>query len=97
MKSGNYILGNNVKEFEEQWAKYCNSKHCVAVNSGTSALYLSCLLANVVLKKKFKNDKFRWKVLPFKPTSIIDRKFIIRFRGLLSYGKFKLKFDITIC
>lgn len=36
-----YILGSKVKQFEQQFARYCNVAHCVAVNSGTDALAIS--------------------------------------------------------
>lgn len=36
-----FILGKGVSEFEEKFAKYCEVKHCIGVNSGTSALILA--------------------------------------------------------
>ena len=41
LESGWYILGNKVKEFEKQFASYCNTKHCVGVANGLDALNLS--------------------------------------------------------
>lgn len=41
LKSGWYILGNKVKEFEKQFAAYCNTNHCVGVANGLDALNLS--------------------------------------------------------
>ncbi len=41
LESGWYILGNKVKEFEKQFAQYCNSKYCVGVANGLDALNLS--------------------------------------------------------
>ncbi|MGD0224060.1 MAG: DegT/DnrJ/EryC1/StrS family aminotransferase [Terriglobia bacterium] len=38
-----FILGEEVQEFEREFAAYCGVKHCVAVNSGTSALHLALL------------------------------------------------------
>lgn len=35
--SGDVTMGRRVREFEEAYAKYCGSKYCVAVNSGSSA------------------------------------------------------------
>ena len=35
-----FILGNEVEEFEKNFAEYCEVKHCVGVDSGTSALSL---------------------------------------------------------
>jgi dTDP-4-amino-4,6-dideoxygalactose transaminase len=36
-----FILGKAVAEFEEQFAGYCGVKHCVGINSGTSALIMA--------------------------------------------------------
>lgn len=41
VKSGNFTMGEKVKEFEEQFAKYVGSKYCVMVNSGSSANLLA--------------------------------------------------------
>ncbi len=38
-----FILGEEVHEFEREFAPFCGAKHCVAVNSGTSALHLALL------------------------------------------------------
>jgi hypothetical protein len=38
-----FILGEEVQEFEREFAAFCGVKHCVAVNSGTSALHLALL------------------------------------------------------
>jgi len=40
-EKGNFILGEEEKAFEEQFAKFCDTKHAVGVNSGTDALYLA--------------------------------------------------------
>jgi CDP-4-dehydro-6-deoxyglucose reductase, E1 len=37
MRLGQYTMGERVKVFEEAYAKYCGTKYCVAVNSGSSA------------------------------------------------------------
>ena len=42
-----FILGARVAEFETAFADYVGVKHCVAVNSGTSALHLALLAAGV--------------------------------------------------
>jgi dTDP-4-amino-4,6-dideoxygalactose transaminase len=39
--SGQFILGENVKEFEKELAEYCNVRHAIGVASGTDALYLA--------------------------------------------------------
>ena len=41
LRSGSYILGQNNKALEEDFAKYCDCKHAVALNSGTDALHLA--------------------------------------------------------
>ncbi len=41
LESGWYILGDNVKKFEEAFAKYIGSKNCIGVASGLDALILS--------------------------------------------------------
>lgn len=41
LKSGRYILGNNVNTFEKEFASYCGSKYCAGVASGLDALILS--------------------------------------------------------
>lgn len=47
MRRGDYILGRGVASFEENFAKFCGAKHCVAVNTGTSALHLAILALGV--------------------------------------------------
>ena len=42
-----YALGEEVALFEKEFAEYCSSKFAVAVNSGTSALHLAFLAANI--------------------------------------------------
>lgn len=37
IRSGQVTMGRKVKEFEEAYARYCGTKYCVAVNSGSSA------------------------------------------------------------
>jgi len=39
--SGQFIGGPAVERFEEEWAAYCGTKHCVGVSSGTAALELT--------------------------------------------------------
>ncbi len=41
--STNFILGEEVERFEQNFAAYSGAKHCVALNSGTSALHLALL------------------------------------------------------
>lgn len=41
LRSGWYILGNEVKEFEREFASYTGSKHCVGLASGLDALWIA--------------------------------------------------------
>ncbi len=41
LHSGWYILGPEVRAFEDEWAKYCGVHHCVSVGNGTEALHLA--------------------------------------------------------
>ncbi len=47
LDSGWYILGNEVKAFEEEWAQYIGSKYCVGLASGLDALWISFRLLNI--------------------------------------------------
>jgi dTDP-4-amino-4,6-dideoxygalactose transaminase len=40
MKSGWFILGAEVEAFEEEFATYCNVKHCIGVGNGLDAISL---------------------------------------------------------
>lgn len=39
--SGWYICGNELTQFESQFAQYCNTKHCIGVANGLDALVLT--------------------------------------------------------
>ena len=39
-EGGRFVLGPDVEAFEQAFAAYCGVTHCVALNSGTSALHL---------------------------------------------------------
>jgi dTDP-4-amino-4,6-dideoxygalactose transaminase len=45
--STSFILGEEVSEFEKEFAAFCEVKYCVALNSGTSALHLALLALGV--------------------------------------------------
>jgi dTDP-4-amino-4,6-dideoxygalactose transaminase len=47
LENTSFVLGPAVARFEEKFAAYCGTKHCVAVNSGTSALHLAMLAAGI--------------------------------------------------
>lgn len=40
LESGWYILGREVEAFEEEFAAYCGTRHCVGVGNGLDALHL---------------------------------------------------------
>jgi len=40
-EKGNFILGQEEKDFETQFAQYCDVKYAIGVNSGTDSLYLA--------------------------------------------------------
>jgi dTDP-4-amino-4,6-dideoxygalactose transaminase len=46
-RNASFILGDEVEAFEKQFAALCETKHCVALNSGTSALHLGLLALGV--------------------------------------------------
>lgn len=41
LNKGNFILGEEVSKFEEEFATFCETKYCIGVASGTDALFLS--------------------------------------------------------
>ena len=47
LDSGKFILGKQVKEFEEQFAKLCNVKNAACVGSGTGAIFLALKCLNL--------------------------------------------------
>jgi len=46
-ESQHFILGSHVEELEEKIAEYCSSKHAVGVSSGTDALLISLMAADI--------------------------------------------------
>src|ERR1700756_1997298 len=47
LDSCQFVLGPEVAGFEQEFAAYCGTSECVALNSGTSALHLALLAAGV--------------------------------------------------
>ena len=47
LRSGWYVLGNEVENFEKEFAKYLGAKFCVGVNSGLDALTLTVRALNI--------------------------------------------------
>ncbi|MCW1147624.1 DegT/DnrJ/EryC1/StrS family aminotransferase [Flavobacterium lacisediminis] len=56
LEGGWYILGNEVKQFETDFATYCRTKHCTGVGNGLDALVL-IFKAYVHLGKLNKGDE----------------------------------------
>ncbi len=47
LENCSFVLGEEVAGFEREFAQYCGSTECIALNSGTSALHLALLAAGV--------------------------------------------------
>jgi dTDP-4-amino-4,6-dideoxygalactose transaminase len=47
LKSGGFVGGPMVEDFERQFAEWCGVRHCVGVGSGTDALRLALMAAGV--------------------------------------------------
>lgn len=47
LRSGSYVLGENVRALEAEMASYCGVKYAVGVNSGTDALLLALMALDV--------------------------------------------------
>ena len=45
--SGQYILGTELAEFEQDFSAYCGTGHCIGVGNGLDALYLSLLALDI--------------------------------------------------
>ena len=46
-KNSNFILGESVGKFEEEFCQYLEGGYAVGVNSGTDALYMSLLACEI--------------------------------------------------
>ncbi len=55
LENGWYILGNEVKTFESNFANYCGAKYCIGVGNGFDALVL-IFKAYIQLGKLQKGD-----------------------------------------
>ncbi|HEY4662905.1 MAG TPA: DegT/DnrJ/EryC1/StrS family aminotransferase [Candidatus Humimicrobiaceae bacterium] len=47
LDNGHFILGENVKKFEEEFAEYCGAKFGTGVGSGTEAIHLALLACGI--------------------------------------------------
>lgn len=56
LEAGRYVLGNEVAEFENNFANYCGTKYCIGVGNGLDALVL-IFKAYIQLGKLQKGDE----------------------------------------
>ena len=47
MKSGRFILGEKVSEFETEFANFCNAKYAIGVGNGLDALFISLIAMGI--------------------------------------------------
>jgi UDP-2-acetamido-2-deoxy-ribo-hexuluronate aminotransferase len=47
LEHGQYVMGPEVTELEQVLARYCGTRHCVAVSSGTDALLIALLALGI--------------------------------------------------
>lgn len=47
LRRGRYVLGAEVEQFEEEFAKYCGSSYCVGLASGLDALWLALKILGI--------------------------------------------------
>ena len=47
LRSGWYIMGNELRSFEESFANYTGAKHCVGLANGLDALWIGCRLLGI--------------------------------------------------
>jgi CDP-6-deoxy-D-xylo-4-hexulose-3-dehydrase len=59
LDSGRISEGENVKKFEEEWARYIGTRYSIALNSGTSAL----IAGLIALRHRYKKIKEKAKII----------------------------------
>lgn len=47
LPTGRYVLGPQVRAFEDEFAAYCQTKFCLGISSGTEALHLALLACGI--------------------------------------------------
>ncbi len=47
LRTASFVGGKQVQEFEQDFAEFCETRYCVAVNSGTDALRFSLIAAGI--------------------------------------------------
>jgi len=57
LRNGDLILRDEVKKFEKRFAKLCKAKYCLALNSGTDAIYLALKVIDFKLDGKLKGKE----------------------------------------
>ncbi len=60
VESGWYLLGPELEEFEREFAAYCETRHCVGVASGLSAIELALRAAGVGLGDEVIVPAYTW-------------------------------------
>jgi dTDP-4-amino-4,6-dideoxygalactose transaminase len=60
LKSGRILLGPAVLELEKKLAKYCGRKYCVAVGSGTDAVFMAVKVLNIGSKDEVVTTPLSW-------------------------------------
>jgi dTDP-4-amino-4,6-dideoxygalactose transaminase len=60
LSGGSFVGGQTVQKFEEQFAKICSSKNCVAVGNATDALFLSLKALGIGLGDEVITPAWSW-------------------------------------
>jgi dTDP-4-amino-4,6-dideoxygalactose transaminase len=47
LDNSTFVLGPEVQKFEQEFAAYCGTEHCVALNTGTAAIHLALAALNI--------------------------------------------------
>lgn len=47
IESGNFVMGEELERFEDEFARYCGVRYAVGVGSGTAALHLALLASGI--------------------------------------------------
>ncbi|MCD4703676.1 MAG: DegT/DnrJ/EryC1/StrS family aminotransferase [Methanosarcinaceae archaeon] len=47
LDSGRFIKGNNLRQFEQEFAEFCNTEYAIGVSSGTSAILLTMMALGI--------------------------------------------------
>lgn len=47
LRSGYYVLGQEVRDFEEEFARYVGAKYCIGLASGLDALWIAFKLLGI--------------------------------------------------